>query len=191
MSRFVAVADLYPVWSRQHSRRKPVNLDTAACPSDAEPDRGVPARSFTSVVSGHHQMKELAVVDDMDVTRSMSEVAQSRWLAEQPLLYTVEEAAGILRIGRTLAYDLVQRFQTSGGREGLPAVRVGHCWRVPREVVLQIALGVRTVGTAGRSAAVPGEEPRAARAPRVRVAGSGGSQRAGPSEQLFLLPPSD
>jgi Helix-turn-helix domain len=190
MSRFVAVANLYPVWSRQHSRRKPVNLDTAACPSDAEPDRGVPARSFTSVVR-HHQMKELAVVDDMDVTRSMSEVAQSRWLAEQPLLYTVEEAAGILRIGRTLAYDLVQRFQTSGGREGLPAVRVGHCWRVPREVVLQIALGVRTVGTAGRSAAVPGEEPRAARAPRVRVAGSGGSQRAGPSEQLFLLPPSD
>ena len=130
---------------------------------------------------------EGAVVDDMDVTRSMSEVAQARWLAEQPLLYTVEEAAGILRIGRTLAYDLVQRFETSGGREGLPAVRVGHCWRVPREVVLQIALGFRTVGTAGQSAAGPGEEPRAARAPRVDSE-SGRKRRARSGTARVLAP---
>ena len=64
-------------------------------------------------------------MDDMDVTRSMAEVTQARWLAEQPFLYTVEEAAGLLRIGRTLAYELVQRFESSEGREGLPAVRVG------------------------------------------------------------------
>ena len=104
-------------------------------------------------------------MDDMDVTRSMAEVTQSRWLAEQPLLYTVEEAAGLLRIGRTLAYELVQRFESSEGREGLPAVRVGHLWRVPREVVLQILLGSRTVGTADHSATARGQETPAPRCP--------------------------
>jgi excisionase family DNA binding protein len=130
-------------------------------------------------------------VDDMDVIRAMAQDAQARWLADQPLMYTVEEAATLLRIGRSLAYELVQRFESSAGREGLPAVRVGHLWRVPRDVVLQIALGSRTVGTASQSGLVLAEQPRAARAGGVRVAGSGRSRRAGPSEQLLLLPPSD
>jgi excisionase family DNA binding protein len=168
-----------------------VNLVTAECPSDTKQNHGVPVRSSIPVVSGTHRMQELAVVDDMDVTRSMAEVAQSRWLAEQPLLYTVEDAASLLRIGRTLAYELVQRFESSEGREGLPAVRVGHLWRVPREVVLQILLGSRTVGTAGDLAPARGREPRASRARDARVAGSGRSRRAGPSDQLCLLPPTD
>ena len=98
----------------------------------------------------------------------------------------------ILRIGRTLAYDLVQRFETSGGREGLPAVRVGSCWRVPREVVLQIVLGSRTVGTLVSQLAVEVEgntravSRRALSCRRLRRLAPGGS-----SEQLFLLPPSD
>jgi len=32
-----------------------------------------------------------------------------------PDLFTIEEAAAVLRIGRTAAYQLAQRFRASGG----------------------------------------------------------------------------
>ncbi len=49
-----------------------------------------------------------------------------------PDLLTVEEAARVLRIGRTNAYELVRRWLATGGAEGVPALRVGHLLRVPR-----------------------------------------------------------
>jgi hypothetical protein len=49
---------------------------------------------------------------------------------EEPLLYAVEEAAAVLRIGRTLAYRMARRHELSGGREGLPVIRLGNCLRV-------------------------------------------------------------
>ena len=52
-------------------------------------------------------------------------------LEQLPLLLTVEEAAGILRIGRTLAYELARRDEASGGTAGLPVMRLGGCLRVP------------------------------------------------------------
>lgn len=45
---------------------------------------------------------------------------------------TVPEAAVELRISRTLAYELARRYLASGGREGLPVIRIGGCLRVPR-----------------------------------------------------------
>ncbi|MDQ3469110.1 MAG: helix-turn-helix domain-containing protein [Actinomycetota bacterium] len=53
-------------------------------------------------------------------------------LDELPLLLTVEEAAAVLRIGRTLAHALARRYEAGGGREGLSVVRLGGCLRVPR-----------------------------------------------------------
>ena len=48
-----------------------------------------------------------------------------------PEMLTVPEAARVLRIGRTLAYQLTSRF-LDGEPDGLPVVRLGNCLRVPR-----------------------------------------------------------
>jgi excisionase family DNA binding protein len=49
-----------------------------------------------------------------------------------PDLLTVEEAARVLRIGRTSAYELVRRYLATNGAEGVPARRIGRQLRVPR-----------------------------------------------------------
>jgi excisionase family DNA binding protein len=40
-------------------------------------------------------------------------------------MLTVAEAASVLRISRTTAYKLVEMHRTTGGRSGLPHVRLG------------------------------------------------------------------
>jgi excisionase family DNA binding protein len=55
-----------------------------------------------------------------------------------PDFLTVEEAAGVLRIGRTTAYQLTQRWRFSAGRSGLPVVRVGRQLRVPRAALVRL-----------------------------------------------------
>lgn len=52
-------------------------------------------------------------------------------MAEVPDLLTVEEAAGVLRIGRTLAYQLAQESIATDGERGIPCRRVGRLLRVP------------------------------------------------------------
>jgi excisionase family DNA binding protein len=52
-------------------------------------------------------------------------------IGEHGAFLRVEEAARVLRISRTSAYALTRRFLDTGGREGLPAVRVGRSVRVP------------------------------------------------------------
>lgn len=61
-----------------------------------------------------------------------------------PLL-TIEEAAGVLRIGRSLAYQLAREYEASGGVAGLPVIRVGACLRVPRWALLELVCTGRVV----------------------------------------------
>jgi excisionase family DNA binding protein len=56
-------------------------------------------------------------------------------LEDLPEFLTVEEAAAVLRIGRTSAYALCQRWLSSGGQTGLPVVSLGRLLRVPRSAL--------------------------------------------------------
>lgn len=49
-----------------------------------------------------------------------------------PDFLTVEEAADVLRIGRTSAYQLTRLYLDTDGQDGVPAARVGRQVRVPR-----------------------------------------------------------
>jgi hypothetical protein len=73
-----------------------------------------------------------------------------------PLL-TVEEAASVLRIGRSLAYQLAREYDASGGLSGIPVVRFGGCLRVPRWALLELAHCGRVVRLC--DATVPTELP--------------------------------
>ena len=58
------------------------------------------------------------------------------WSA-MPLLMTVEEAARVLRVGRSKAYDMAAQYTKSGGLEGLPVLRMGDLLRVPRPALCE------------------------------------------------------
>jgi excisionase family DNA binding protein len=56
-------------------------------------------------------------------------------LTDQPAVLTVEEAAKVLRVGRTAAYEAARRGE-------IPVVRVGRSLRVPRHA-LERMLGIQ------------------------------------------------
>ncbi|HZU80482.1 MAG TPA: helix-turn-helix domain-containing protein [Acidimicrobiales bacterium] len=58
--------------------------------------------------------------------------------AELPLVLSVEEAARILRIGRSAAYEQARIFRATAGREGLPVIAIGRSLRVPRAALLDL-----------------------------------------------------
>ena len=56
-------------------------------------------------------------------------------MQELPDFLTVEEAAAILRIGRTAAYEQARRYEDTDGQDGIPVIRVGRLMRVPRHAL--------------------------------------------------------
>ena len=62
-----------------------------------------------------------------------------------PLMLTVTEAAAVLRISRTTAYKLAEDWRTSGGREGLPVLKLGGRLLV-RRVDLAALVGLPPTG---------------------------------------------
>ena len=49
-----------------------------------------------------------------------------------PIMLTIDEAARVLRIGRSKAYEMAATYTSSGGTHGLPCLRLGDVLRVPK-----------------------------------------------------------
>lgn len=60
-----------------------------------------------------------------------------------PLVLTISEAAVVLRVSRTTAYKLAEEWRASGGRSGLPVIRLGR-----RLVVRRVDLAALIEGPA-------------------------------------------
>ena len=75
----------------------------------------------------------------------MGSNAQSSATLVLPLL-TVEEAAAMMRIGRSKAYALAREYLRSGGTSGLPVIVFGPgCLRVPRWALIELITTGRVV----------------------------------------------
>ncbi|MGH8912183.1 MAG: helix-turn-helix domain-containing protein [Acidimicrobiia bacterium] len=78
-----------------------------------------------------------------------------------PVFLKVEEAARILRISRTSAYELANQWLASEGRVGLPVVRLGRSLRVPRKAIEDM-IGADLSGVSlpgGSNGATPSDRP--------------------------------
>jgi len=84
--------------------------------------------------------------------------------AGPPDWLTVDELAAVLRISRNNAYKEVRRGVATGGREGVPAVRIDKQFRVSR-YVLEELLGGPITWPLPAPVAV---EPRVAKQPTTR-----------------------
>ena len=49
-----------------------------------------------------------------------------------PIMLTIDEAARVLRIGRSKAYEMAGTYTSSGGMHGLACLRLGDLLRVPK-----------------------------------------------------------
>ena len=78
-------------------------------------------------------------------------------LPTEPHTLTVEEAAKVLRIGRTAAYALAREWRATNGKSGIPVLELGRTLRVPR-AALEAML-------AGSPPSSPSETPADHRAP--------------------------
>lgn len=59
-------------------------------------------------------------------------------MAGLPELLTVEEAARLIRVGRTKAYAMTREWRATDGRSGLPVVDFGNVLRVPRHALEEL-----------------------------------------------------
>lgn len=69
----------------------------------------------------------------------MSDVIADEWGA-MPLMLRVEEAATVLRISRSKAYELTTLYRASAGINGLPSIRIGDLLRVPRFALQELVM---------------------------------------------------
>ena len=55
-----------------------------------------------------------------------------------PPFLRIDDAARILDVSRSTAYEQAARWLHTDGREGLPVVQMGRCLRVPRPALLKM-----------------------------------------------------
>lgn len=62
-----------------------------------------------------------------------------------PIMLTVKDAASVLRIGRSKAYEMAATYTSSGGTEGLPVIRLGDLLRIPKAALHEFVTTGRLV----------------------------------------------
>lgn len=92
-----------------------------------------------------------------------------------PDLLTVEEAARLIRVGRTKAYAMTREWRATDGRSGLPCVDFGHVLRVPRHALEEL-IGAHL-----------DDDDR----PAAADVGSGRGDTSGPRDAALSAPPGD
>ena len=109
---------------------------------------------------------------------------------DYPEFLTVEEAAQLLRVGRTKAYAMAREWRSSDGRSGLPVVDFGHVLRVPRRALDRL-VDDALARPSDTSPAGPVQEPPAVVAAPARAPGPQRRprHRARPVDQAGLFDP--
>jgi hypothetical protein len=153
---------------------------------------------------------DIAGTDDVEMAAWMAVAGELVQLAELPLLLTIRQEAEVLGICPAKAYQMAHNYEATGC-DGLPVIRVGRSYRVPRWAFLVLALTGRVVTwfelagheqevrrhVSGRRVTIPlgrgsGVTVRA-RSSGERAVGrvrrSPARRRVGSVEQLRLLPP--
>lgn len=134
-------------------------------------DLPIPVSSFPYVCS---ELSRHALAGGMTQVKTMIEppVALS---SVPPDFLTLDEAAAVLRVGRSTAYREANAFEASGGKTGIPVIRFGKQFRVPRCLLEEQLGGPITWPPLSPTAAVSNATTRPAR-PRKRAARTAASR---------------
>ncbi len=74
----------------------------------------------------------------------MKEPIEDEW-NDLAIMLTVDEAARVLRVGRSKAYEMAALYTWSGGIQGLPVLRLGDLLRVPKFALYEFVTTGRVV----------------------------------------------
>ncbi len=105
-----------------------------------------------------------------------------------PDLLTIEEAAQVLRVGRTKAYAMAREWRATGGRSGLPVVDFGHALRVPLCQLEKIIGGPLSAEGLGAHAPAPTVGAESTQTAGTPMSNEPGSNRPAPPEPLVSGP---
>ncbi len=83
-----------------------------------------------------------------------------RPILSTPKVLTVTEAATLLRIGRSTAYEAANRY-LAGDPEGLPCIRIGRCLRVPVKLIAELIEDADAFVETDRTELQPIDDPAA------------------------------
>src|SRR4051812_43223341 len=98
----------------------------------------------------------------------MTKFDVAEWSA-MPLMLKVDEAAAVLRVSRSKAYEMTTLYDTSGGTAGLPCLRMGDVLRVPRFALEEFVTSGRVVQLLHQPAVNPTVRATPARKPSSRA----------------------
>ena len=74
----------------------------------------------------------------------MKEPIEDEW-SDLPIMLTVDQAARVLRVGRSKAYELAALYTSSGGTQGLAVLRLGDLLRIPKFALYEFVTTDRVV----------------------------------------------